>query len=104
VKDNGHLNQRPQLYAANKSGGERDGIFKSPAKENPGPGSYEINTSGFVENPMFKAMSKKGSFNQSPSPRNQTLNQAFMMNPTLAPSGTNNRSMSHQDSGSYHPG
>lgn len=53
---------------------------------------------------MFKAMSKKGSFNQSPSPRNQTLNQAFMMNPTLAPGGTNNRSVSHQDSGSYHPG
>lgn len=45
LKDNGHLNQRPQMYA--KHGGGRDA--QVPGRENPGPGSYEVNKSSFYD-------------------------------------------------------
>jgi hypothetical protein len=48
IKDNGHVNQRPQLYAAAKS--SRDALFLSGGnKDAPGPGAYETNLSSFVD-------------------------------------------------------
>jgi len=59
VKDNGHINQRPQMYAANRSG--REGLFVSTVQENPGPGAYE--QPSFVDTSAIKSMNKKGNFN-----------------------------------------
>lgn len=69
IKDNGHLNQRPQLYAAAKS--SRDAAFISNLMENPGPGSYETNNSGFVDNQTIRGLKQQAQkLHKSPSPRN----------------------------------
>ena len=79
IKDNGHFNQRPQLYAAAK--GARDAAFMSQAAENPGPGSYETNTSGFVDNQTIRGLRQ---MRKSPSPRNNSLGGVMVSNPSLA--------------------
>jgi hypothetical protein len=55
IRDNGHMNQRPQIYAAAKS--SRDALFLTGnMKDAPGPGAYETNLSSFVDTNTIRGL------------------------------------------------